>query len=170
MTHRVMITLPDPLGEQLDKHAARKGQRASTAAAELVRDGLSRPGKTEKRVTNASRSLMSDQTAPWIEPYDETRAAWRSETWMAILALCARYSKELARLENGWWQRPSRVETLAAFAEWRNHLDHHGTDPRDELAFQIRIAELQHALEHTPGTGADTFDPSTPPSTTWLES
>jgi len=47
MTHRVMITLPDPLGEQLDQHAARSGQRASTAAGQLIRDALSRPGQRD---------------------------------------------------------------------------------------------------------------------------
>ncbi len=89
---------------------------------------------------------------------------------MAILALCARYPNEFARLENEWWRRPSRAETLAALAEWRNQLDHEGTDPREEIAFQARLAELQYALEHTPGIGADTFDPSAPPPTEWLES
>ena len=169
MTHRVMITLPDPLGEQLNQHAARNRQRTSTAAAQLVRDALNLLAATKTRAVSASRSPKSEQTAPWIEPADETRAAWRSETWMAILALCARYAKELARLENEWWQRPSRVETLAALAEWRNQLDHHGTDPRDELAFQARIAEVQSALEHTPGIGTDTFNPSSPPPTEWFE-
>ena len=170
MTHRVMITLPDPLSEQLDEHAAHTGQRASTAAAQLIRDALIRLADTKSRPGSASRSPTNEHTATWIEPADETRATWRSETWMAILALCARYPKELARLENEWWWRPSRIETLAALAEWRNQLDHHGTDPREELAFQARLAELQHALEHTPGIGADTFDPSAPPPTEWLES
>jgi hypothetical protein len=168
MTHRVMITLPDPLGEQLDKHAARTGQRTSTAAAQLVRDALNLLAATKTRAVSASRSPTSEQTAPWIEPSDETRAPWRSETWMAILALCARYAKELARLENEWWQRPSRVETLAALAEWRNRLDHDGEDPRDELAFQARLAELQYALEYTPGTGANTFNPDAPPPADWV--
>ena len=87
---------------------------------------------------------------------------------MAILALCGRYAKELARLENEWWQQPSRVETLAALAEWRNQLDHDGEDPRDELAFQARIAELQHALEHTPGTVTNTFNRNAPPPEDWI--
>jgi hypothetical protein len=169
MTHRVMITLPDPLAEQLDQHAARTAQRTATAAAELIRDALNHPAQTKTPAASASRSPTSEQTAPWIEPSDETRAAWRSETWMAILALCARYPKELARLENAWWRRPSRVETLAALAEWRNRLDHESTDPREELAFQGRLAELQYTLEHAPGIGADTFDPSAPPPTEWLE-
>jgi len=169
MTHRVMITLPDPLGEQLDEHAARNGQRASTAAAQLVRDALIHAIDTDRRPARAFRPPAIGQTAPWIEPPDETRKVWRSETWMAILALCARYPKELARLENEWWQRSSRVETLAALAEWRNQLDHQGTDPRDELAFQARIAELQHTLEHTPGIGADTFTPAQAPPDEWLD-
>ena len=169
MTHRVTIALPDRLGEELDKRAARAGRRASTVAAELVRDALNHVADTKMRAASASRSPTSDQTAPWIEPSDETRAAWRSETWMAILALCARYSKELTRLENEWWQRPSRVETLAALAEWRNQLDHNGEDPREELAFQARLVELQHALEHTPGTGTNTFNPGQPPPGDWLD-
>jgi len=169
MTQRVMITLPDPLGEQLDQHAARAGQRTSAAAAELVRDALNRVTGTQTRAASASRSPPNRQTAPWIEPSDATRVSWRSETWMAIVALCARYSKELARLENKWWQRPARVETLAALAEWRSQLDHESSDPRDELAFQSRIAELQHALEHTPGTGTNTFNPDAPPPEDWLD-
>jgi Arc/MetJ-type ribon-helix-helix transcriptional regulator len=169
MTHRMMITLPDPLGEQLDEHAARNGQRPSTVAAELVRDALNHLAETKSRPRSASRSPTSEHSAPWIEPTDETRNVWRSETWMAILALYARYAKELARLENEWWQQPSRIETLAALAEWRNQLDHGATDPREELAFQARIAELQYTLEHTPGIGADTFNPSTtPPPHEWL--
>ena len=72
MTHRVMITLPDPLGEQLDQHATRTGQRASTAAAQLVRDALSRPADTKTRTASASvtRSQTNERTAPWIEPTD----------------------------------------------------------------------------------------------------
>jgi len=88
---------------------------------------------------------------------------------MAILALCHRYPRELARLEGEWWQRPTRVETLAALAAWRDQLDHDGQDPRDELAFQNQLTELQHHLEHTPGIGADTFDPTQPPPTEWLD-
>jgi hypothetical protein len=168
MTHRVMITLPDPLGEQLDQHATRTGQRTSTAAAQLLRDALNHPTKPKTRTASTSLAPTNDRTAPWIEPPDTTRAAWRSEMWMAILALCARYTKELARLENEWWRRPSRVETLAALAEWRNQLDHEGTDPQEELAFQARLAELQHALEHTPGTGANTFNPAQAPPHDWL--
>ena len=119
MSHRIMITLPDPLGEQLDEHAARTGQRTSTAAADLVRDALNHLVEADRRPAGAIRTA-NERTAPWIEPSDQTRTPWRSETWMATLALCARYVKELARLENEWWQRPSRVETLAALAEWRN--------------------------------------------------
>jgi hypothetical protein len=166
MTHRVMITLPDPLGDQLDEYAARSGQRTSTAAVQLVRHALTSKTRVD---LSASRAPAGERAAPWIEPTDKTRAAWRSETWMAILALCARYPKELARLENEWWRRPSRVETLAALAEWRNQLDHHGQDPREELVFQARITELQHALEYTPGTGTSTFDPEAPPPRDWLD-
>ena len=168
MTNGVLITLPDPLGQQLDQHAARTAQRASTAAAQLIRNALSPVGQRDRRPAGVTRST-TDGRAPWIEPTDETRNAWRSETWMAILSLCARYPKELARLENEWWQQPSRVETLAALAEWRNQLDHHATDPREELAFQARLAELHHLLEHTPGTGTDTFNPDTPPPADWLD-
>jgi hypothetical protein len=170
MTRRVMVTLPDPLGEQLDQHAARTGQRPSTAAAQLVRDGLNHVTESNTRRGRTSLAPTNGHGAPWIEPTDGTRAAWRSETWMAILALCARYAKELARLEDEWWHRPSRVETLAALAEWRNQLDHEGADPREELAFQARLAELQHVLEHAPGIGAHTFDPSAAPPTDWLRS
>ena len=68
MTHRVTITLPDPLGEQLNQHAARHRQRASTAAAQLVRDALNHPADTKTRPASASRSPTNEQTAPWIEP------------------------------------------------------------------------------------------------------
>jgi Arc/MetJ-type ribon-helix-helix transcriptional regulator len=168
MTHRVMITLPDPLGEELDEHAARAGERASTAARDLVRYALKHLAETKTRPAATGRT-ENQRSASWIEPSDNTRAAWRSETWMAILSLTSRYPKELARLENRWWQRSSRIETLAALAEWRNQLDHNGTDPHEELAFQARLAELQHTLEHTPGVGADTFNPAQAPPDDWFD-
>ena len=172
MTQRITITLPDPIGDQLHKHAARRGQPTSTMAGELLRNALSDLDEPTSRPATPAATFpapTNGQTARWIEPYDDTRAAWRSETWLAILALYARYRKELTRLENNWWGHAARVETLAALAEWRNQLDHHATDPRDELAFQARIAELQHALEHTPGTGTNAFDPDAPPPDDWLD-
>jgi hypothetical protein len=73
MTHRVMITLPNPLGEQLDQHAARNGQRASTTAAHLVRNALTHLAENKTRPPGASLPPTNEQTAPWIEPSDETR-------------------------------------------------------------------------------------------------
>jgi len=168
MSRRVMITLPEPVAQRLDQHAADTGQRASTAAAQLIRDGLQQPPSLD-RPRQASRHPPAPQTASWIEPSDHTKQSWRSETWMAILALCARYTVELARLEHAWWQRTSRVETLAALAEWRNQLDQRGQDPREELAFQAHLTELQDTLEHTPATGTNTFNPADPPPDDWLE-
>jgi hypothetical protein len=79
---------------------------------------------------------------------------------MAILALCARYTKELARLENEWWQRPARVEVLGALAQSRNRIDQHGDDPAKNSPSKPAPADVQHTLEQAPGTGADNFGPT----------
>ena len=85
----------------------------------------------------------------------------------AVLALCARYPKQLARLEATWWRDRARTEQLAALAAWRGAIDHAGQDPREELAFHAQLADLGYLLEHLPG-GADTFQPGPPPHE-WLD-
>lgn len=84
MTHRVMITLPDPLGEQLDHHATRTGQRTSTAAAQLLRDALNHLTKPKTRTARASLAPTNERTAPWIEPPTRHGRRGASGSWMGV--------------------------------------------------------------------------------------
>ena len=62
--------------------------------------------------------------------------------WGSIVALHGRYPDELRGLQQGWWNDTSQVETLCALVVWRDTLDDAGGDPREELDFQLNVAEF----------------------------
>jgi hypothetical protein len=176
MSYRLQVTIADEIADELDRRAQTAGQPASRVAATLINLALNsdthigrRNGSTAGPVsaTRLSASRASAQPPSWIEPIArDDRRVWRSELWGAVLALCARYPKELQRLEASWWRDRARIEQLAALDAWRFAIDQTGTDPREELAFHHQLADLRYVLEHTPGVGADTF---TPPPHEWLD-
>jgi|HubBroStandDraft_6_1064221.scaffolds.fasta_scaffold344971_2 hypothetical protein len=170
MSFRVKITLPDNLGTQLDSLAQTLGEPVSRVAGHFVRAGLADETPGREHAPRAVRPAPSTSgPAVWLEPFGNDRRAWRREAWAAVLALCARYPHQLARLEDGWWRQPARVELLCALAAWRDAIDHAGQDPREELAFHHQLDAIQQMLEQTPGVGADVFTPGAPPSD-WLDS
>ena len=171
MSYRLQVTIADDLADELEHRAQAAGQPASRVAATLINLALSVPASpTTTRGTRRSDIATRDTTRQpsWIEPFaDHEQCAWRSALWAAVLALCARYPKQLARLEATWWRDRARTEQLAALAAWRGAIDHAGQDPREELAFHAQLADLGYLLEHLPG-GADTFQPGPPPHE-WLD-
>ncbi|HEX3509835.1 MAG TPA: hypothetical protein VHT27_01925 [Solirubrobacteraceae bacterium] len=84
--------------------------------------------------------------------------------WGAIVALHTRYRRQLEALGDGWWSDEALMEMLCAMATWRAEIDDAGDDPREEMAFHARLAELSQLLRQQ-GTGvANTWTPGAPPS------
>jgi CopG-like RHH_1 or ribbon-helix-helix domain, RHH_5 len=163
MSTRIKITLADDIAERLDELAAAAGQPLARVAGQLVRDGLSNPSSA----AHGSRSTPGDELtiarAPWLEPYGGDRE-WRQFTWGSILALSGRYPEELKWLKDGWWTDDSLVETLCAFALWRQILDDRGRDPREELEFQLNIVEFGRRLRQASGGVTKEWTPGAPPA------
>ena len=67
-------------------------------------------------------------------------------------------------LKDGWWTDESLVETLCAFALWRQMLDDGGRDPREELDFQLNIVELGRRLMQVSGGVTKEWTPGAPPA------
>ena len=171
MGYRLQVTVADDIANELQRRAQTAGQPASRVAATLIHLALNTDASLARdRAPARSVSASHDAAQPpsWIEPIAVAeRRAWRSELWAAVLALCARYPKELQRLEASWWRNRARTEQLAALDAWRLEIDQTGSDPREELAFHHQLADLRYVLEHLPG-GADTFE-SGPPPHEWLD-
>ncbi len=84
--------------------------------------------------------------------------------WGAIVALYGRYPDELKGLQQGWWEDTSQVETLCALVVWRETLDDHGSgDPREELDFQLNVAEFGRRLAQQGGGVTKAWTPGAPP-------
>ena len=170
MSYRLQVTIADDIADELERRADAAGQPSSRVAAALI--NLALTDHTAKRNITTARSPAAisarPRRPPWLEPHDPAeRRIWRSELWLAVLALSARYPRELDRLEAEWWRSTSRIEHLAALDAWRLQIDRHGQDPREELAFQAQLADLHHSLDHAPGIGTNTFDRGLPPDE-WL--
>ncbi|HTX06969.1 MAG TPA: hypothetical protein VME22_00075 [Solirubrobacteraceae bacterium] len=141
MSYRLQVTIADDIANQLERRAQTAGQPASRVAATLINLALAdHAGKRNATTPSSPRQMRP----PWLEPHDpDERRIWRGELWLAVLALCARYPRELQRLESGWWRTTSRIEQLAALDAWRFRIDQTGQDPREELAFQAQLAEVK---------------------------
>jgi non-ribosomal peptide synthetase component E (peptide arylation enzyme) len=79
-------------------------------------------------------------------------------TWQAILALHARYPRQLERLKDGWWEDNSHAETLTALASWRAELDA-TPDHRQELSYQHQLHSYASQLRSEPGGTASLWKP-----------
>ncbi len=168
MSRAVKVMLAEPLAEQLEELAAGAQEPASTVAAQILRHGLAQAVKRGKVRALAPAEMpasarRSDTRPPWLEPYGGD-PEWTAITWGAIVALHGRYPEELSALKDGWWERSSQFESLAALAVWRQEIDDHGQDPREELAFQGQLSTLSEILQRQRGSVRDTWEPGFPPA------
>jgi hypothetical protein len=172
MSRRLKITLPDGLAAQLDKLAANTGDPVARLAGQMVRHGIAeaaaggqvRPqrARSAPAMLDRSHDEESDQRAPWLEPYGGD-PQWRSWMWGGIVALHGRYPTALAGLKNGWWKSEAHVETLCALVVWRQMIDDACRDPREELTFQVSLADYGHTLRQEGGSVTDAWKPGAPP-------
>jgi hypothetical protein len=170
---RLKITLPDPVMAQLGALAAISEEPASRVAAQMVRERLAQTSSKgpprRRRLAPAQvllKELPDEADTPgrpsWLEPYGGNRE-WRSRMWGAIVALHGRYPRQLENLKDAWWESQAHVETLCAIAVWRQSIDDFGRDPREELAFQIQLADYGHTLRQESGGVSRVWTPGAPP-------
>jgi predicted transcriptional regulator len=173
MSRRLKITLPDALATQLDELAANAGEPVARLAGQMVRQGIA-DADTGEHVPAAHDQPASvvfgtddedtaEQRASWLEPYGGDRE-WRSWMWGGIVALHGRYPKALADLKVGWWESEAHVETLCALVVWRQLIDDTCRDPREELSFQVSLADYGHTLRQEGGSVTRAWQPGAPPS------
>jgi hypothetical protein len=167
MSHKYQVVLPDPVATQLDELAAAAGERPSTLAGQLVRNGLAEAVKDGKvralRQSPVTVASKSGERARWLEPWGGD-ARWRADMWGQIVALHGRYPKALARLRDGWWKDEAHTETLCALAVWRAELDDAGVDPREELAFHAQLGDYARTLSQESGGSTKAWKPGAPPA------
>ncbi len=165
MSHRLQIVLPDPVAGQLQQLAAGAGEPPSTLAARIVRDAIAlaaTEGEVRATKTPARVALETSARPQWLEPYGGD-PRWRAEMWGAIVALHARYPRQLEHLKVGWWTDEAQTEILCAFGVWRAEIDDMGRDPREELAFHRQLADFAHTLRQQGGGITRTWHPGAPP-------
>lgn len=78
------------------------------ALANATRNGRLPPARIPAGTSPAPQSMASPLPVPLPEQQIPRG------TWAAIVALHARYPKELERLKDGWWEDNSQTETLTA--------------------------------------------------------
>jgi hypothetical protein len=173
MSYRMKITLPEAIAVQLDELAAATNEPPARVAAQMVRDAIAQAaanGEAPAPVRRVSLSGVVEEDpearAPWLEPYGGD-SCWRARMWGEIVALHGRYANTLRWLQEGWWKDSSRVETLCALAMWRQWIDDAGRDPREELAFQLQLAEYAYKLKGEGGGVTGAWTPGAPPEE-WL--
>jgi hypothetical protein len=158
MSNRIKITLPEHVAEALDELARAEGEPVARVAGGIVRARFANPAGDDPRVL----SFESPARPLWLEPYGGDRE-WRRRMWGAIVALYGRYPDELKGLQQGWWNDTSQVETLCALVAWRDRLDDMGGDPREELDFQLNVAEFGRRLAQQGGGVTKAWTPGAPP-------
>jgi hypothetical protein len=171
MSRRLKITLPEALAEQLDELVASTGEPAARLAGQMVRGGIAEAAASGRvrppraRPTSLPRAPENEdpnRRAPWLEPYGGDRK-WRRQMWGEIVALGGRYPKALAGLNDDWWESDVHVETLCALAVWRRWIDDAGRDPREELAFQVTLADYDRVLRQESRGVTYAWKPGAPP-------
>jgi hypothetical protein len=167
-SRRIKITLPTVLADKLDQLARRAGEPSAKVAAQIIRRAIDNDdldaAAPPRRYATRSGSAHDDDGGrpPWLEPYGGSRE-WRGLTWGAIVGMHGRYPHVLSALKEGWWRNSSHLETLSALAVWRHWIDDAGQDPREELAFQIQLADYGRLLRHEGGSVIDAWQPGAPP-------
>jgi len=166
-SRKYQVTLRAPVAAQLDELACGAGEPPSTLAAQLVRSGVAqaeRDGKVRslRPAPVIVAAGLDGERAQWLEPWGGD-SGWRAEMWGQIVALHGRYPRALAALQDQWWTDSQQTDTLCAFACWRARIDESGTDPREELAFQVQLSEFSHLLRRDGGGVAKAWKPGAPP-------
>ena len=162
MSSRIKITLPDEVAARLDEMAAASGEPVARLAGHMLRDGLARLSAAAHGNGSTPLDELAVARPAWLEPYGGDRE-WRQLTWGAIIALHTRYPDELKGLKVGWWDDEAKVETLCAFAHWRQRIDDAGRDPREELDFQFSLIEFGRRLSQEGGGVAREWKPGAAP-------
>jgi hypothetical protein len=162
MSSRIKITLSDEVAARLDDLAAASGEPVARVAGQMVRDSLEQLTVAARGRRSTPVDELSVTRPPWLEPYGGDRD-WRQLTWGAIIALHARYPGELEELKEGWWNDDAQVETLCAFAHWRQTLDDAGRDPREELDFHFCLIAFGERLKQAGGGVAKQWKPGVAP-------
>lgn len=175
MSYRMKITLPDAIASQLDELARTTGEPLARLAGQMVRDALAdaageghvRPSPKRGALVPADDVAADpDARALWLEPYGGD-SEWRQHMWGEIVALHGRYPTVLHWLKRGWWESEPHVETLCALAVWRRWIDDACRDPREELNFQLHLADYGRKLEKEGGGVALVWAPGPSPER-WL--
>lgn len=170
-SRKYQVVLPAPVAAQLEQLAHAAGERSSTLAGQLVRNGVALAAKDDKvpqleRAPVIIRDLAMDGRAPWLEPWGGD-ADWRADMWGQIVALHGRYPRALAPLKHGWWSEEQYLEALCALALWRAQIDDSGVDPREELAFHAQLVDYSALLRKEGGGVTQAWKPGAPPEG-WL--
>jgi hypothetical protein len=163
MSHELKLRIPDPAYRDLSTLAASADQTPTRTAVQLLTHALTNatrnerlpPTRTIPRTGPSPEAVVPPMPAP--SPEQEIPPA----TWAAIVALHARYPKELERLKDGWWEDNSQTETLAALASWRHELDT-SPDNREELAYQHQLHAFAQHLQTQPGGTSSQWQPDLP--------
>jgi hypothetical protein len=167
MSQRLKITLSNSVMAELRGIAARDGVPIARIAAGRVGRAAADTRTGESLVPLPARveddDQPSDGQAPWIEPVMGD-VEWRKWMWGSIAALHGRYPRQLAYLQNGWWNDSSHLETLGALVVWRDWIDTAVDDPRHELAFQAQLVDYSQQLRQQGGGVTTAWKPGAPPS------
>jgi predicted transcriptional regulator len=175
MSYRMKITLPDAIASQLDELARTTGEPLARLAGQMVRDALADvAGAAHVRRSPRRGALVPaddvaadpDARALWLEPYGGD-SEWRQHMWAKSWHCMGRYPTELHSLKRGWWESEPHVETLCARAVWRRWIDDACRDPREELNFQLHLADFGRKLAKEGGGVALVWAPGPPPDR-WL--
>lgn len=175
MSRRLQVTLPDPAADELAQLAAHADQPPGRLAGTLLQKAIAQarrsgiplaPTLTAAQPTAqpaaSAHPASEGQRPPWLPPYENDHA-WRALTWGAIAALHSRYPRQLHSLQEDWWQDCDLLERLSALACWREQLDQHATDPREELYFHDALATFANHLAQQPAS-QPRWDPNVIPS------
>jgi hypothetical protein len=162
VSRQVKIVLPEPAAARLGQLVEATGEPTATLAARLLKERLEQPD-AERAVRTRRTPKPPAHPPTWLEP-DNDLAAWRAYTWAAVAALHTRYPEQLSGIQDGWWEHPALLETLAALAAWRSELDQHAEDPRDELLFHSQLADYGETLRSRARGVAKAWQLGAPPS------
>ena len=82
--------------------------------------------------------------------------------WGAIVALHARYPRQLEHLKHGWWDDEATDRDSLRPGRLARGDRRQGRDPREELAFHHQLADFAHTLRQQGGGVESTWQPGAP--------
>jgi hypothetical protein len=161
MSHTLKLRVPDAAYLDLAAFAAAIDQTPTKTALQLFTHALANATKRGRlppaRIPAAPVEAPGPRPSHIPAPIPGQEIP--TETWEAIVALHARYRRELERLKDGWWEDNSQCETLAALASWRHQLDT-TPDPREELSYQHQLQAFARHLQTQPGSTSSQWQPA----------